>query len=640
MVPGRMPGNQQAKAPLGLVPSWNFGILMEEPRIESDDSLVGRAGYFHLQVICHERRPYRDRYSGCKEYKWRLRRRFSDFQRLDTELRAAHLLPPSVAAPKKTLFRHWCPSLEFVKQRSTELHKYLLAALAASETKVMQTTPDHARDVLDLCAAWPEFFGMQDKGTKMEVKEPAKHRSLWAPPSDAEERPAALVHSLDRGVYVWGEGLQGTRLQKFTQQSLMGSLTVSHAEVRLPQSLQPSSPTQKLSLDLSAAAIQQEDPKQFRPSTLGLLFTPRLMRSPAASTVTSPTALAKHLMSPRPSQAGSTYPSPPKSTSSTSSEGCLSFSSVSTADTETGLRGDPFGQPSAAVWLELDLVKELERQQEHNKWWTSLMEEVESSKKTQELRKPPKLNGTFTVVLPGKQERAQIRGDFEKMAALFRELSTGNEDLHRILGYGAEGDTFVVVQPAADRSCGLHSIEFSHQRCHQVLGQVVKALCHLHSQHLCHGHLSPESLVVEDGPLGFQARLAWTPGQRRSKGSVSTTTGFRGPGKYSAPAADIWALACIILVWWINFDPAPHPWTQFARSARPEKDIRQALAQKPPELPKALLDMYSAAAMAEEPSHTFLSLLGNLLTRCLIWCPEERPPAEKLLQHRFFEQPL
>jgi len=209
-----------------------------------------------------------------------------------------------------------------------------------------------------------------------------------------------------------------------------------------------------------------------------------------------------------------------------------------------------------------------------------------------------------------------------------------------ILGYGIEGKTFVVVQQAAAPSaCGLRSFPFTPQRCHRVVGQALKALIHLHENLIPHGCLSSESFIVDEGPMGPQVRLAWTPGQRRPEGHANATLGFRGPG-LQGPADDLWALACVVLVWFIGFDPVPHPWTQFARSHRLQQDIQEALAEKPPALPKALLDLHSAAANAEEPGHSFLSLLANLLTRCLIWDPAERPSAADLLQHRFFEQAL
>jgi serine/threonine protein kinase len=170
------------------------------------------------------------------------------------------------------------------------------------------------------------------------------------------------------------------------------------------------------------------------------------------------------------------------------------------------------------------------------------------------------------------------------------------------------------------------------------LGQALKALAYLHGQMVPHGHLSPESLLIEDTMLGPHVKLAWTPGQRRS--GVPATLGFRGPGSPGCPAGDIWAIACVVLAWWSNFEPASHPWTQFARSSALQKDIRDALVRHPPDLPKVLLDLHMAITTADEPLHSFLANLANLLTMCLVCQPDDRPSAVALLEHAFFEQAL
>jgi len=237
--------------------------------------------------------------------------------------------------------------------------------------------------------------------------------------------------------------------------------------------------------------------------------------------------------------------------------------------------------------------------------------------------------------------------EYEASAALYRQLSERHRDsLHPILGYGAEGKVLAIAQEASPRGCGLRGLRFTPQRCHRILGHSLKALAHLHSQIMPHGHLSPESILVEEGPLGPKAYLVWAPGQRR--GQASATLGFRspdrarglGPPTPRCLAADVWALACVVLVWWMGFDPVPHPWTQFARSQRLQHDILDALAEQPPALPGALLDLHAAAAKAEEPGHTFLTHLAGLLTECFCTEPEQRPTVEQLLCHRFFELAL
>lgn len=46
-----------------------------------------------------------------------------------------------------------------------------------------------------------------------------------------------------------------------------------------------------------------------------------------------------------------------------------------------------------------------------------------------------------------------------------------------------------------------------------------EALVYLHAQNVAHGHLCPESFLVDDGgKLEKRLRLVWTPGQRRIEG--------------------------------------------------------------------------------------------------------------------------
>lgn len=299
-----------------------------------------------------------------------------------------------------------------------------------------------------------------------------------------------------------------------------------------------------------------------------------------------------------------------------------------------------------AVWLEADLDLEWNRAQEHQRWWSEMRKRaILGGDGAKAARGASRIDRSAGGVPAGKQapdkaDRGRTISEYERQAALWRELSRLHEDLHPILGYGVEGKTFVVVQQAAPHAQGLRGIQFTPRSCQRVLGQALKALAKLHEQLLPHGHLSPESFIVEDGPHGVQVALAWTPGQRRCEGHAVATLGFRGPGDCaSEPGSDIWALACVILAWWTGFSPAPHPWTQFARSQRLQQDIFAALAEQPPRLPKALCDMHEAA-MIEDPQYAFLPLLAALLTRCFASQPSDRPPATQLLQDRFFEASL
>jgi len=309
----------------------------------------------------------------------------------------------------------------------------------------------------------------------------------------------------------------------------------------------------------------------------------------------------------------------------------LSGQSLGTTASESALPG----APGPAVWLQVDVDAEMRRDEEQRKWWESL----QRGNIATEVIKVSKPSVAPCIDSEGRR-RTTTR--LERHAALFREVAVMREelDLHPILGFGSDGRQLVIVLPAVPTRHGLHGFTFAPQQCHQVLGQVLKALAYLHGQLIPHGHLSPESLLIKDTMLGPEVKLAWMPGQRRLGGHAPATLGFRGPGPPDCPAGDIWALACVVLVWWSNFKPAPHPWTQFATSNSLQKNIRDATARQPPDLPKAFLDLHVAITTAHEPLHSFLLNLAKFLTKCLLWQPDDRASAVTLLEHAFFEQAL
>ncbi|CAK0827619.1 unnamed protein product [Prorocentrum cordatum] len=330
------------------------------------------------------------------------------------------------------------------------------------------------------------------------------------------------------------------------------------------------------------------------------------------------------------------------------------------------------------VWLEVDLDTSAKRQQEHAKWWAGLDASASERLRSKEQAKIPgarqvdgvrpaasaglpapsrpqdarRASAPSLRAAPAPRESDRDRADarrraavaLETSAAVFRELSAVHEDLHPILGYGTDkgAEKFVVCLQAAPDHTTLRGLRFTPQRCHCVVGQALKALQHLHQQSHAHGHLSPESFLIDETPLGPQVRLAWTPGQRRTHGGRTLATiGFRAPERVAGLPGDIWALASVILTWWQSFGPVPHPWTQFSNSCgKLQQEINQALSEQPPQMPQALLELHAAAATAEEPAHTFLSLLASLLTRCFVWEPSKRPTVAELLGHAFFEQAL
>lgn len=316
----------------------------------------------------------------------------------------------------------------------------------------------------------------------------------------------------------------------------------------------------------------------------------------------------------------------------------FSFTSGITVDDEPMKEVAVKVQPTSAVWFEANIDDEWLRDQEHERWWKNVLAKRRFG--TAVIKGASRVDATAAAARSSQDKDAARRKATEELelaAALYREIGKRHEELFPILGYGVEGSKFVVVQAAALESKGLRSFTFGENRCYRVLGQTLKGLRHLHEQLAFHGQLSPESIVIDEGCMGPQARLMWNPGQKRMEGHANAMLGFRAPGMLGG-ASDVWGLACVMLVWWTGFNPSPHPWTQFARSPKLQHDINEALAKEPQDLPQAVLELHAAAAGAEEPLHSFLSLFASLIIECLAWDPAERPTTAQLLQHRFFDQ--
>eukprot|EP00439_Symbiodinium_sp_Y106_P051163 s1618_g6.t2 len=430
----------------------------------------------------------------------------------------------------------------------------------------------------------------------------------WALPDGAEERQASLVHSLDRGVFVSGHLDAGVQLTKHDRQAFLGDLTCTHAETRH---------TSK-----AASAKAQPTLRRFEPG-------PKSVESPTSSppsfSNSSWSEVSSPLLSPVPSPAESRAPSPRKRL--LSGDDATSSASFSTADTICKVEVELVEEPSAPVlgwakvsspcaWMEVDLDNELARAKDHNNWWAKA--------------KPSKLSGEFRQATSCvRAERRRTLERYEAVAAMWRELSVDNEVLHTILGYGTERATMVIVHQTAPTFHGLRHFTFAKDRCHLLLAQGSKAIAYLHKNGVVHGHLCPESFLMDETSLEPRVRLAWTPGQRRNEGHAPATFGFKGPGENATPPSDIWSFGCVVLVWSANFKPAPHPWFQFAKSHRLKEAIQTALAQDPPELPKAYFDLHLAASEAEE-GDTHLALAVQMCTRCLEHNPLERASADDL----------
>ncbi|CAE7394554.1 unnamed protein product [Symbiodinium sp. CCMP2456] len=440
-----------------------------------------------------------------------------------------------------------------------------------------------------LCAS----FGTSAAATKDDNADPRK----WAIPDGAEERQASLVHSLDRGVFVSGHLDAGVQLTKHDRQAFLGDLTCTHAETRHTSKAAPAK-AQPLLRRFDPGSKSVESPTSSPPS----------FSNSSWSEVSSP------LLSPLPSPAESRAPSPRKRL--LSGDDATSSASFSTADTICKVEVELVEEPSAPVlgwakvsspcaWMEVDLDNELARAKDHNNWWAKLSGEFRQA--------------TSCV----RAERRRTLERHEAVAAMWRELSVDNEVLHTILGYGTERATMVIVHQTAPTFHGLRHFTFSKDRCHLLLAQGSKAIAYLHKNGVTHGHLCPESFLMDETSLEPRVRLAWTPGQRRNEGHAPATFGFKGPGEDATPPSDIWSFGCVVLVWFANFKPAPHPWFQFAKSHRLKEAIQTALAQNPPELPKAYFDLHLAASEAEE-GDTHLALAVQMCTRCLEHDPLER----------------
>jgi len=159
-------------------------------------ALTGWITYFHVRVVCHKRRCDKDKaVGGCNEYIWHLRKRFSDFQELDTQLRENRLLSPTWMLPRKTYWKHLYPSKEFVAQRAQDLLRFLSSVLQAAES-MAEAEPERCSSASEIDEALPRFLGLQQVSN-------GAPGLRWLPPANAEQHRVSLVYSFDKGTYVW-----------------------------------------------------------------------------------------------------------------------------------------------------------------------------------------------------------------------------------------------------------------------------------------------------------------------------------------------------------------------------------------------------------------------------------------------------
>jgi len=680
--------------------SWQFSVIMEEPCVLLQaGTLPGiKAAVFHLRVFCHERvllPPTRhDRYAGCRELTWTIERRMSDLEKLDTSLRSYDTIPPPLQGFRRGVsWQSLFPSEALLREQAGEVLNYVAGALEIVAPGTCDISsylqPNHKGQA---GSAMLRFLGCEECGGAEEV---SSGSSLWKPPSTADTREAALVYSMDKGTYIWDHRLEAAsadgkpRIRRFDRTATCGDLTATHADASEVNLYKAEVTTNDGSLSLcrqsslreaSCGSGAQAHKSKARAMSLSELdesgiashsgwhtHKPRgkamslceLDESGIASQVPMSPFGRHNPSSPQLSCRSTTASITPMSSPAMSrassplrSSGCWETASRYSDDSESymSLCSDPDTTqrfrpvPIPAVWLEINVDLETDSSKTKKRWWTNTMEcrgantPLGAGRIDLSREDVSKATAGSKASASSSPSRTTLM-KYERMAAMYRELSAVHDCLHPIYGYGAEGNLLVVVQAAAASGVGLRALPFTQQRCHNVLGQALQALVVLHEQRLTHGHLCPESFVVRDSRMGPKVQLAWTPGQRRNEGHQAATLGFRAP-EPSNPAGDIWSLACVMLVWWAGFSPVAHPWTQFARAQQLEQKINKALEEEPPALPQGLLDMHLAAATAEEPEHSFLLLLASLLTSCLMWNAKERPSAAELLQNSFFKQAL
>lgn len=671
--------------------SWSFRVLSQEPTIGHDEESWGKAVLFPIRVICHERciasastaQASYSRYRGSIECSWVINRSTGDFHELEKALHNAGVVFPHAALPRVNLYQRLFPAKALEQDRATELRVFLSAALEAVE-KVEQeslgptTLSPGAVALFDFLGLEEEIQKIDDKPYQCKVVDDEKAiakatqvlPSTRSFPLDAEIREVVLHHSLDakHGTYiadhvehgtvcnlgsVESQVVHGMRLRRFGLTAKLGDISACLAEVSGERSCRSpviqSSPLNKGRLSSPNYPLRRRSSEDMSTSP-GSSRTTSPTWSPQSTPATSPPAEDWSLDGEDSFDAAEDG-DPLLALNIESYDSCSGsqLSDMDTRMTRSPSRGSIPKQQ--AVWLEVDLEKELMEHRKRLKWHEALQlarggipaprgaGRIDAGPNTGKPKKgSTKQDDSATM----EAEMRRTIKDFEGMAACYRQLANKNDALHSILGYGSNGKTLAIVQQASPGIECLRLLKFSQQKCFRVLGQMLSALSYIHDQGLHHGHLSPESILVEQRPESLQVRVAWTPGQKRQdRGHYfqAATVGFR-PLEPSSPAGDVWAIGCIMLAWWVNFTPAPHPWTQFAGRSRLEECIKEAFLEHSDVMPQSLIDMHQVAADAEEPLHTFLVRLGDLLARCLLREPHSRPTMHALLRHRFFEQAL
>eukprot|EP00929_Paragymnodinium_shiwhaense_P113711 TRINITY_DN82004_c0_g1_i1.p1 TRINITY_DN82004_c0_g1~~TRINITY_DN82004_c0_g1_i1.p1 ORF type:complete len:735 (-),score=177.32 TRINITY_DN82004_c0_g1_i1:209-2413(-) len=661
-------------------------MILEEPVIGDEEGRLlwrKRQIFLRVRVLCHERTPPKRGSSGykCEEFGWCVLKPYGDFVELYKKLQSEEGmdLPEELCPVQEPFLREEKDCQEFARQNRPQLLRLLQRALDWV-TKAAREQPKYFRDPMDVCETLPRFLGMTEVLSPVHYKEgyEGSPLSTWVAPPDADNYPVSVEVGWGRGTSMLGRHPDDTmsldggydlqafasgscrtcRIHRHDRTSKLGEMRAKYqADIRVLLDKEDSTANRRTSSMDSTAASGPGSDASLSPSrkrSLDMSSQASGLSSRSASPTRSPAQSPPG--TPRGRRASSKF-----SMSIIEGDDEDSFSRAISnhedivctmtfnVEGESRLEAEDDFQRERrveAIWHEVEVLKMCEKHNDFCTLWERRIDGGSFAKMES--------NGSRKIDVDSPEYRQTVE-ELERKAAIFRDLSAiYPEELHPILGYGYDstGRALSIVYKAAPTRHGLRNLPFSFQLCYRFLYNALKAIHHMHEQQFAHEWICPESFLVEKNQYSvLSVRLVWAPfyqrvGNAADKGmKADAMTGFRAPGSMkegkngAAPhkgmASDMWSLACVILVWWANFKPTPHPWSQFAKSSRLQSDIVEAFSSERP-LPQLHLDFHRHAAEVED-NLVFWTRLANLLDRCLAIEPAHRSQARELLRHHFFE---